>query len=119
MKPISAQEFCKFFEWTIEVGNFIDEEDGEKRKYKVTDDMDYFPTMYLNDLSDLTVMMDRSSVYDDYIDNTLYEMGFESNDSNIDFYEQALEWIKGTELENTDTHQVIYAICNPDTLYWE
>lgn len=141
MSPVSAYSFCNYFEFTLKKSTsnnpFVN--DGKKYKYKVTHNKGYFPTYYVNDVTDLSeIFLDKNEdfissyvdvVLDDY--NYFYRNGYHydgnidnyyGNIDNISHYEAVLAWIvstdEGNELKDNkpDTYNVIRVIVHPKLL---
>ena len=112
---MNAYDFCKFFEFTLEKESGIADEDfytGEY-SYRATDDQGVFHDRLVNDVKDLADEFD--SMLQDYVQDDLEYNGFEPP-TNENYYEAALKWLETSELKDTDIHDVVRVLVNPDEL---
>lgn len=120
---MKATEFCKFFDFNIDIVP-IDEVSEDDRNdfalqeewvYEMTDDQGTFRTRYADSICTIADLFD--SMLLDYVDSTLSDFGFEWDQYSMEpQYEQALKWIKGTELEGTNIHRVIECMVDPSKI---
>lgn len=115
---MKASEFCSFFDFTLVKENgYVDEDfySGDYQ-YRATDDQGVFHDRYAADVKDLADEFD--SMLQDYVDDDLEYNGFEPPATG-DYYEAALQWLETSELKNTDIHDVVKVLVNPNELRWE
>ena len=104
---MKATDFCEFFEFTLKKKGRFD--------YVATDDHGTFYDRRVEDVTELADMFD--SMLPDYVDATLEEYGFEYDENgNKTYYEQALDWIMCSELDGTDTHEIVKCLVNPELI---
>ena len=111
---MKATEFCKFFDFTLEKGEFEVKNDfiydDGVYKYRATDDQGVFADRYTNDITDITDWFD--SCLQDYINDDVEEDGFVYvKEQPGSYYEQMLSWLK----ENGDTYYyyVVASLVDP------
>jgi len=112
---MKASDFCNFFEFSYEKEHgYADDEwyQGEYN-YKATDNQGCFHDRYANDVTEFA--NEFNSLLQDYVDDTIENYDFVPLGEKS-YYEEALEWIEHTELKDTDTHEVIKVLVNPDLL---
>ena len=111
---MKATEFCNYFEFTLVRENGVTD-DGKEYNYQVVDNQGTFDTKYIDKITELTDCFD--SMLKDYIDDYIEENGFKyDKGSDRSYYEQALSWVVDTTLSETNTHWVIAALADPETL---
>lgn len=111
---MNAYEFCNFFDFTLNKESGIDEE-GFHYEYIATDNQACFHDRTVDNVTLLAMNFD--SMLTDYVDETIESCGFEYDETaSGSYYEQALEWIKTSELKDTDTAEVIEVLVYPDKL---
>ena len=96
---MKATEFCKFFEFTLQKEHGYDEEYGEYN-YVAYDDQGVFHPRYVTYVDELTDMFD--SCLKDYIDDNLEEDGFKADEYCGSYYQQALDWVKGLDVNEVN-----------------
>ena len=111
---MKATEFCKFFEFDLEKGEFKDE-DGVNRKYCAIDDQDVFGNRYADNVSDLADAFDIC--IPDYVDEELEYNGFNpKNHEPSKYYLEANKWCKQSEINDTDLHHVVRVLAGLEEL---
>lgn len=101
---MKATEFCNFFDFTLEKGEFevkndIIYDDGVY-KYCATDDQACWDDRYVNDVNDLASEFD--SCLQNYVNDYIEEDGFEyDKEKDGSYYDQAVEFAEGIYKEDS------------------
>lgn len=108
-------EFCKFFDFTFDSGDFIDEY-GDHYKYIATDDQGCFVPRFSNNILNFRDMFE--SMEADYIVDDLEYNGFEYNQKiPVPYYEQAYKWLLAhDDYKYTDIFDVVSVFAGHDEL---
>ena len=116
MSPVSAYDFCSYFDFTLsKESGFVDNEyyTGEYN-YKAEDNQGTYHTRYVLTVEDLVDAFDY--LLPDYVERVCEDCGFVEKGSPRDYYKDLLEWIETSELNGTDTHNIVKVIVHPDLL---
>ena len=107
-------DFCNFFEFTFEAGEFYD--DGEKYKYIATDNQGVFRDRLFNDIEFFIDAFD--SMVPDYVDDDLEYNGFEyDKEDPAPYYVQAYKWMSDNpDYKDTDVYEIVKLFSGNDTL---
>ena len=120
---MKAEDFCAFFDFSLERGEWNKDVDGFEGNYKfrAVDSQGVFHDRYAEKAADLSELFD--SMLMDYVEEPLEYRGFQYNEDRYDehgnpitYYEQAAEWIPGTDYDGTDLHEVVRCLVNPRLL---
>lgn len=116
---MKATEFCNFFDFTLEKGNYKVKHDvvyaDGTYKYCATDDQVCFHDRYVNDVNDLA--SEFNSCLQDYVDDYIEEDGFEyDKEKEGSYYDQAVEFAEGIYKEDSIFIHVLKVLNGTETL---
>ena len=112
---MKATEFCKWFDFTLDKGEFYDE-DGVDWKYCATDDQGVFANRYADNVDDFADMFD--SCLQDYVDEDLEYNGFDPDDYEpSQYYMSASRWCEDeSEMNDTFLHHIVRVLAGLEKL---
>ena len=108
---MKLSEYCKFFDFTVEKGNFTDEDDGTEYKYMATDDQQCFHARYGDEPNDFIDQFE--SMEEDYVISSIRDDCFDDCPND---YLRLVTILENTEYKDTDTFHVIKCLAGVETL---